>query len=64
MPESEAHSEQAEAYATLDSHCSSGRPHASRSHPGPTLFILAADVAGAGRGTPGEWLKAARARAR
>jgi hypothetical protein len=29
--------------------------------PGPSLYVLAADVAGAGRGTPEQWLAPARA---
>lgn len=30
-------------------------------NPGPTLFTIAADLVGAGRGSPNEWLRAARA---
>ena len=61
MSQSEAHSEQAETYATLDFALFERRAPRVAITPGPTLFILAADVAGAGRGTPSEWIKASRA---
>jgi DNA-binding transcriptional ArsR family regulator len=37
------------------------RPLRVQITPGPSLFTIAADVAGAGRGSPSEWITAARA---
>ncbi len=48
-------------YATLDLALLEHQAPRVAVTPGPTLFTLAADVAGAGRGTPGPWIDAARA---
>ncbi len=51
----------ANSYATLDLELLEVQAPRVAVTPGPTLFTLAADVAGAGRGTPAEWIAAARA---
>ena len=49
-----------EPFATLDLAELERKPPRVAVSPGPSLFTLAADAVGAGRGSPAEWIRAAR----
>ena len=61
MSRTVAQSDGGDRYATLDlGEFERARPRVTVM-PAPTLFSVAADVAGAGRGSPPDWIAAARA---